>query len=109
MRKDKHKGFLRNDSVTGWYRAFGKIPDLPKAFGIAGIDMSQWLTKEHENVTLPFVPSPRGSGGEILSPRPLGERVRVRGGIFGSMTGKFAKPDLVIPACPESFFAVIHN
>jgi hypothetical protein len=64
----------------------GGIPDLPKAFGIAGIDMSQWLTKEHENVTLPFVPSPRGRGGEILSPRPLWERVRVRGGIFGSMT-----------------------
>jgi hypothetical protein len=50
-----------NDSVTGWYRALGRIPDLPKAFGIAG------------------------------------------------MTEKSAKPGLVIPACPESFFAVIRN
>jgi hypothetical protein len=71
-------------------------PSSPKNRGtwipaFAGIDMSQWLTKEHENVTLPFVPSPRERGGEILSPRPLGERVRVRGGIFGSMTANSVK------------------
>ncbi len=59
----------------------------------SGIDMSYWLTREHENITSPLSPPLKGGDykvplrkrGLILSPRPLGERVRVRG-IFGSMT-----------------------
>jgi hypothetical protein len=68
-------------NLSSFYR---RIPDLPKTFGIAGIDMSQWLTRSMKMSPSPL--SPPLKGGEILSPRPLGERVRVRGGIFGSMT-----------------------
>jgi hypothetical protein len=68
--------------------------------------MSYRLTKEHENVTLPFIPSRQGRGS--LFPLPLWERVRERG-IFGSMTEKAAKAKLVIPACPESFFICAPN
>jgi outer membrane lipoprotein-sorting protein len=46
--------------------------------------MSHLLTKEHENITLPL-PLPSREGNHKKSPRPLGERVRVRG-IFETLT-----------------------
>jgi hypothetical protein len=68
------------------FRLVRNLSEAKKDSRQAGIDMSNGSQRSMKMTPSPL--SPPLKGGEIiLSPRPLGERVRVRG-TFGSMTRK---------------------